>query len=143
MNKENTLTLIKDFPELYRGVYLSIQENLMPFGFECSNGWFNLIYELSKKLDEIIKKNNLKDVYASQVKEKFGTLRFYLTCGTDEIFDLVDEYERKSGDICEDCGRPGSLKSRGTWLRTQCPECQEKNGYSNLQYEDDLEEEDG
>lgn len=63
---------------------------------------------------------------ASQCKEKYGSLRFYLTCGTDEMFDLINEYEEKSSHICEDCGAPGKLRDEDYWILTQCDSCHQK-----------------
>ena len=59
---------------------------------------------------------------ASQVKEKFGLLRFYMTSATDEMYDLIREYENKSAHICEGCGAPGKLRG-DTWYVTQCDGC--------------------
>jgi len=64
---------------------------------------------------------------ASQVKEKFGTLRFYMTSGTEEMYNLIHEAEEKSGTICEDCGKPGKIR-HGGWIRTLCDECCTKDG---------------
>ena len=43
MNTENTKKLIEAFPALYRGYKKSPRESLMCFGFECGDGWFDLI----------------------------------------------------------------------------------------------------
>jgi hypothetical protein len=56
-----------------------------------------------------------------QVKEKFGTLRFYCS-GNDAIYRYVRLAERLSAVTCEDCGKPGTTKDSG-WIRTQCEEC--------------------
>jgi len=61
---------------------------------------------------------------ASQVKEKFGGLRFYMTCGTDEIYDLTDKAEALSYKTCEECGKPGEER-HGGWIRTLCDYCHE------------------
>ena len=47
MNPELTKKLWEEHPLLYKGRYSSIRESLIPFGFECSNGWYDLIKELS------------------------------------------------------------------------------------------------
>jgi len=63
-------------------------------------------------------------VEATQVKEKFGTLRFYLdTPLGDEIDALVDKAEAASGVTCEACGCPGSLRCRKGWYSTLCDDC--------------------
>lgn len=65
---------------------------------------------------------------ASQVKEKFGTLRFYMSSSNDKIEKLIDEAERKSAITCEECGEPGVLRGGG-WLKTLCDKhATEKDG---------------
>lgn len=65
---------------------------------------------------------------ALQVKEKFGSLRFYMTSNTDEIDDLIDKAEEKSYKTCEECGCPGKLRNGG-WMTTLCDSCAKKKGY--------------
>ena len=98
--------------------------------FECSNGWLDLIEELSGKLESLIIKyyrsRNDEEIdinfYAVKVKEKFGTLRFYLNMYTEEMDDLIYEAEAKSAITCELCGKPG--KTVGVlWLETLCEKC--------------------
>ena len=58
-------------------------------------------------------------VVAIQVKEKFGTLRFYVT-GGDTITDhLISFAEGMSGVTCEECGAPGTRNSGG-WIKVRC-----------------------
>ena len=115
MNKVFENCLIKTFPDLYKGAYMSPTENLMCFGFECGDGWFSIIAALSVKL---VKSG--EGIVATQVKEKYGTLRFYILGGTDEVYDLIDAAEEESGKTCERCGAVGSLRERGFWLKTLC-----------------------
>lgn len=118
MNEENSKYLVETFPNLYQGCSLSPRESNMPFGWECGDGWFELLKELSEKLEP-------EGVIASQVKEKFGSLRFYLMGGaTEEVWDLIDAAESKSLEICEVCGQPGTLRGKG-WVRTLCDACEE------------------
>lgn len=60
---------------------------------------------------------------ASQVKEKFATLRFYMTGYLDEFDELINKAEAKSKITCELCGEPGVLRSSGYWLSTRCEKC--------------------
>ncbi len=96
-----------------------LQRNLMAFGFECGKGWYPLIRELLDKLQDIADENDY-DFEVTQVKEKYGLLRVYMSWGTEEVFDLIDEYEKKSGTICEVCGEPGELKENKGWYSTSC-----------------------
>ena len=56
-----------------------------------------------------------------QVKEKFGTLRFYIQAGTDEHYNYISFAETMSGVTCETCGKPGKRLGRG-WIYTACKE---------------------
>jgi hypothetical protein len=62
---------------------------------------------------------------AVQVKEKFGTLRFYMTYRTKEMRGLISEAYSKSEVTCEECGAPGKLRNRG-WWKTRCDDCEKK-----------------
>ncbi|MCY1548071.1 hypothetical protein D9M68_841590 [compost metagenome] len=61
-------------------------------------------------------------VFARQVKEKFGSLRIYLWNADDRPLAIFDLIEGLSASICEECGRPGTIKDRNGWLRCRCPE---------------------
>lgn len=115
-----------------------ITENLMGFGFECDDGWFDLIWEMSLKIEEELSKQEgnftktkraLRDEISFkivQVKEKFATLSVYPNFASEEIFNIIHEYEKKSAEICENCGKPGKIRNLG-WMRTLCNDCYEKH----------------
>jgi hypothetical protein len=122
MKKENEELLFDEFPIMFRGRHKSLTESLMPFGFECGDGWFDLLYELCTNIQ---KANPPEEFEVVQVKEKYGTLRFYVSSFTDEIDDLISNAERKSGSICESCGGKGELRGIG-WIQTLCDKCNER-----------------
>lgn len=121
MNKKNTNYLLDTYPDLYIQHKLPMTQTCMCWLFECGDGWFKIIDNLSKQLSKH------KGCEATQVKEKFGTLRFYYIVMDDDgdyekIANLVNEAEELSGETCEECGKPGKL--RGTcWLVTLCDKC--------------------
>ena len=112
--------LVKDFPDLYKDRNASMQTTCMCWGFECGDGWEPLIRDLSKKLTELAKMEKI-DVYVVQVKEKFGTLHFYVNNSTDIMDDVISYAENRSAFICELCGKDGSLND-GPWFETRCEE---------------------
>jgi hypothetical protein len=63
----------------------------------------------------------------SDVKEKYGTLRFYVYGATDADNISIDFAEALSGVTCEECGSPGERDSntRG-WIKTRCKKCIDK-----------------
>jgi hypothetical protein len=63
----------------------------------------------------------IAQVTLDQVKEKFGTLRFYYSGGDDYISGMVTMAESMSGVTCETCGKPGT-STGGSWIKTACKE---------------------
>ena len=80
-------------------------------------GWGKLIDELLDDLKLLDWDGNVH-----QVKEKFGGLRFYIGSGSPEVHERIEQAERDSESICEDCGAPGKIRNR-PWLKTLCDEC--------------------
>jgi len=63
----------------------------------------------------------IQQVVAIQVKEKYGTLRFYYSGGDEWIDGVVSFAESLSAVTCEVCGSPGETIGEH-WLETRCPE---------------------
>jgi len=125
MKKELDEALCKDFPNLYRKRHGNMMETAMMWGFECGSGWHSIIRNLSKEVEaEILKLPEESRQYccASQVKEKYGTLRFYMHSQTDEMDWLISEAEHKSSITCELCGKKGSIRADG-WITVRCDDC--------------------
>ena len=128
MDKELDKQLCLECPNLYADRNLSIMQTCMAWGFDCMDGWFPIIRDLSLKLEAIIAampEGERGGYKAAQVKEKFGTLRFYMTAETDEMERLICEAESASARTCEYCGQPGKLRTKG-WLFTLCDKCDEE-----------------
>ena len=125
MNKENSKKLYDRFRMFQRK-----QNPRMPFpmfGFECGDGWFDLLWRLCEDLEklenEIIKKMKIEDranallldeegvIKVAQVKEKFGTLRFYLDASNDEMEKRIGQAENETEKTCEECGKPGKMRT--------------------------------
>ena len=162
MKQELDDKLVNTFPLLYRNRHKNMRSSCMAQGFSHDEGWYNLLFELSAKLEALIQKqvvesdpsicecgcnvechddtNKCTNVFftrdgkdykclcenfhvacaaADQVKEKFGSLRFYMSNATEEMRDLVREAEEKSGSMCEICGEFGTMRSGG-WIRCLC-----------------------
>jgi hypothetical protein len=82
----------------------------------------------------------VEQVVAKQIKEKFGTLRFYYDGGDEFIHGLDSMAASMSSVICEECGSPG--KSRSTkkqrWVLVLCDKHAEEQGY--IEDEDSISE---
>jgi len=58
-------------------------------------------------------------IVVQQIKEKYGTLRFYTNYTDDYINGAVSMAECISSVTCEECGKPGKLYTSG-WWRVAC-----------------------
>ena len=98
-----------------------------PHRLSCGPGWYPILNELQARLSAIDPGYEVQ-----QVKEKFGTLRFYWSWSedaSDEAIkageEVVSEAERLSATTCEVCGSgEGERVTRnGFWMKTLCPRC--------------------
>ena len=93
-------------------------------GFACGKGWWPLLEKLCETIQHHVdhkqkQGDDCPQVVIEQIKEKFGTLRFYYQGGDDYIYGAVSLAENLTGQLCEDCGGLGKRRSGG-WVRTLC-----------------------
>lgn len=75
---------------------------------------------------------------ASQVKEKFGGLRFYVDRGNEKHHAYITFAEAMSYTICEECGATKDVHQTTGWVRTTCVPCaQQKNLLDRLDLSSD------
>jgi hypothetical protein len=204
MNAELTKKLWEKYPKIFQGRYKSIQESLIPFGFECDSGWYNIIDSLCSNLqwntdnnnksyviknkflrkllpiiDKLFRKipgqYNLErktqinplvifrsfllgllhewrtstewiyvesgrypQVIATQVKEKFGGLRFYVQGASDVQYAVISFTESLSYKICEKCGSMNHIGQTQGWVTTLCKDCADPDS-TWKEYEEETE----
>jgi hypothetical protein len=97
------------------------QTNPYQYSFAVGDGWYKLIYELVHE----VRVNDLKKgdwiTKATQVKEKFGGLRFYVTGTSDKNWALIRNAEQKSYAVCEETGSEVEVGTwNNGWIRTIC-----------------------
>ena len=123
MNEKNTAYLLGRYPKLYQGYNFPMTQTCMCWGFDCGDGWFKLIDQLSADITLLDEKDGTTTI-AVQVKEKYGGLRFYIEGGSDAVYAAIDKAEILSETICEICGEPGTTRNDG-WVSTMCDKCWE------------------
>ncbi len=112
MNEVLSKKLLDDFPVLFR----HRSESSMQRGFECGDGWFDLVYQLSRDIEVAARESGNKPDDPSwpmcrQVKEKFGSLRFVVFAveGRPELSERISELKlhalNRSLHVCPECGQ--------------------------------------
>jgi hypothetical protein len=143
MKKNMQEKLFKKYPQIFRQKDLSAQETAMCWGITCGDGWFDLIDDLCSEIQNRVNNVNSNRKYsikssspslipiktieficeATQVKEKFGSLRFYTQGGDDYINGMISLAESLSRKICSQCGNKKNIQQRRGWQHTLCKKC--------------------
>jgi hypothetical protein len=98
---------------------------------ECEKGWLSIINSLCSIIENHIEHTipeEIKDeIFAIQIKEKFGGLRFYMSTTTPYIDGAISLAEAVSYSQCEYCGQASNrgLPQKG-WIKTFCDACYKK-----------------
>lgn len=131
--------LVQDNPDLF--------EKCDEEYFGIGNGWYNIVRILCGYMSHDVNQARYRLNYAlknpeakmppiaeleailakaiedlpriEQVKEKFGSLRFYVANSTPEIDNYIAFAEAMSTVTCEECGAPGERRNDG-WIKTLC-----------------------
>ena len=117
MTKEEMNDYLESIGGLENGMYSNKPKITSCDFFDVQVGWYPLIKNL---IDELITLGWDKQV--TQVKEKFGGLRFYINGGSDEMYNKITEAEKLSHETCELCGEKGELRTKIRWFTTLCDE---------------------
>lgn len=91
------------------------------------NGWRNAFgAQLCEELKQVLKKHKYLYKYRiTQIKEKFGELRWYSNGSPEGCeYPIIDKYEKLSRKTCIICGKPATYVSIG-WI---CPYCNDHIG---------------
>lgn len=142
MREELDQKLCEKYPKIFVNRNGDMRTTAMCWGFEHGDGWYNIIDQLCANIQHHIDwshKSNAWDlewnkehpedqrevreicpqVVAEQVKEKFGTLRFYYQGGDDTVDGMVRMAETMTSVTCEQCAAPAKTRGPG-WIRTLC-----------------------
>lgn len=144
MKAELQQRLFDKYPKLFSKRTKETRDNLMYFGIATDDGWYWLIDNLCKCIQNYIDSNyswvterygfcwlkkrririKLPQVVAIQIKEKFGRLRFYLDNEYDECIEgMILLAQALSGTICEMCGATKDVGRTSGWIITICGKC--------------------
>lgn len=131
MKQELDDYLCTTYPKMFIERNMDMKDTCMCWGFACGDGWFNILRVLCQNIQSHIDWQNkdgekVPQVVVEQVKEKFGSLRFYYRGGDDTISGMVRMAESMAALTCESCGAPSNISREGGWMSSICPSCREK-----------------
>ena len=85
---------------------------------DLPSGWFPLAEQL---IQDLIRLG--WDRRVLQIKEKYGTLRLYISQRELPLVDLTIDAREKSAAICQECGGAGTLLEERHYYATLCDPC--------------------
>jgi hypothetical protein len=116
------IELVEAYPDLFHP--LAGQPGVAQASPECGEGWRDLLERACARIRAVVRADG-GSFHATQIKEKYGTLRFYwqgalLSEADARIEEAIALAEARSACTCETCGDKGRLYRSGGWLMTRC-----------------------
>jgi len=130
-----------DFIERVRSAIDKIEESNTPqhpfnlFGIEHGYGWYGLTLSIIEEVRLYNIEHPEDKIYIEQIKEKFGSLNFYLSGKPDYLNKMIRKAEYESKHICEKCGARGKTKKINNWYFTLCEEHRKAKIKAKYDYE--------
>lgn len=122
MTPDKTQKLLNRFPEIYIGYYLSEETSLMSRGFQCKDGWFELIWRMSEEIETLANAQGIPIPEMSEIKQKMGGLRVRLFSNNKAIKTTIRDAEEMALTTCETCGESGKLHRMKGLISVRCYE---------------------
>ena len=141
-HSEASDALVAKHPKIFRDVGGDPMKTCMAWGIDCGVGWFDIIDCLCEELQNYCNRHNLVynsenneyiniaeddpryiQVVALQVKEKYGTLRFYASGSDDVTSAMIRLAEEMSARICETCGSSTKMSKMADRIIPICAKC--------------------
>ena len=103
MDSQKTNELYEKFPHLYRERTAPLESSHMAWGFQCENGWYKIIYEMSKKIDKISTEGEHAPAISLVSRHEDGTLYVAVSNITPPVADIITSATEQSRLTCEFC----------------------------------------
>jgi len=109
MDDFRTQKLYQSFPIIYRERLMTLAQSEMPRGFQCDNGWYEIICGVSANLEIIAENQEDKDnkIAVTEVRADGNNLIFRLNnnnlppAGTEKF---ISSAQQRCQYTCETCG---------------------------------------
>lgn len=112
--------LYQRYPAIFSERHLPQEETSMCWGIQTKDGWYHLIDALCAQLQWETDHNGAPQIVATQIKEKFGTLRFHAHDESERQDAMIRLASKLSSRLCDTCGAPGSIVQIGRRTAARC-----------------------
>jgi len=128
-NREKNKILVEKYPFLrptdWSGNLIKNYNYDYTFLDDMPIGWKKAFGELLCEdiMNVLIKTNSVNDYSLCQVKEKYGTLRWYDNGAPSELHTIISNYEHISAYTCIHCGKINVAILDDGWISPECKSC--------------------
>jgi hypothetical protein len=117
MDSQKTSELYEKFPHLYRERSAPLESSGMGWGFQCEDGWYKIIYDMSKKIQKLSGEGEFAPAISLVSKHEDGTLYVAVSNITPPVADIVTRATEQSRLTCELCSySPAFLRAEANNL---------------------------
>jgi hypothetical protein len=103
MDSQKTNELYEKFPHLYRERTAPLESSKMAWGFQCEDGWYKIIYEMSKKINKTSVEGEFAPAIIEVSRNTDGTLYVEARNLTPPVADIITSAKEQSRLTCEFC----------------------------------------
>ena len=107
-HKENEL--YERFPHLYRERLAPLESSKMGWGFQCDDGWYNIIHKMSKRIAAISSDDEFAPAITEVSRNEDGSLYVEARNLSPPVADLIEAAKEQSKLTCESCGYTPAFK---------------------------------
>lgn len=109
MDDFRTQKLYQSFPTIYRERLMTLTQSEMPRGFQCGNGWYEIICGVSANLEVIARKQDDDDnkIAVAEVRAAGNNLIFRLNNNSlphPAVEKFISSAQQRCQYTCEICG---------------------------------------
>lgn len=111
----------------YRDLPRHLNKTIIQYGFECGDGWFNVVNDFLSAIEKVCQNHDSKPLIL-RISVKNGKLNLsYLYTDITELDDRIDEiatfYINRSKTTCENCGTFAEITEIRDSKKSLCEDC--------------------
>jgi len=145
--------MCKTYMEFFGDRRKPMTQTCMCWGFDIGKGWYETLADLCEMLFYIKRRTGI-GVNFVQIKEKYGSGRFYYDIITSKLYkkltkreakmwqdmisEIVSRAEERVYYICAECGKDYFDKISTGWIYDKCGDCLIKEGKFTKEQIDDI-----
>ena len=110
MDSQKTNELYERFPHLYRERLAPLESSKMGWGFQCDDGWYDILHKMSKRIAALSSDGEFAPAITEVSRNEDGSLYVEARNLTPAVLNLIEAAKEQSKLTCESCGYAPAFK---------------------------------